>query len=535
MVKDAPGSGRGRLWVMAAILGCLALAVVLYFEFIRSGSSVSNSADGSPETKLTVTHPDGSEIRGLEVEELAGSDAEGLAAASSAESPVFDVEATEPLNGRAELRFSIPAGLSAEQREQLLVAHRERENEMWLLSPGRIEGDDYVFETDRFSFFQLRLPEIEISLPGRGGIEEEILGVRAPDKKCANEPTALRLEIESPGSEADPLIQGCLDSEGDRVLLQIANKRSVALEVAEGAGVDLLNTSGRGLSEEFWHQVNEELPGAGELIPGGGSGVLEISDPPRTAEFVIDTAAVPIDLLIALVTRGQASTAQKNAAKLAAFAGCVQRASQGGLSFSTLRNLFVECGELLEGSALAVSGSMLFGLPATGYQLIDSVRALGGMRASAAVDVDLGGPLDVSSLGPVELGMTSSEVEAAGIALAAPHGLACRSPVENPHDVFFEFGLEDEVTAIGLGPDSDVVTRAGLGIGDSVSEAERAYGAELDFVGFGPQADEVGQGTDYIYDPAGQNDGAIQLWTFDGEVVGIYAARPNDIRDEFCA
>jgi hypothetical protein len=99
-----------------------------------------------------------------------------------------------------------------------------------------------------------------------------------------------------------------------------------------------------------------------------------------------------------------------------------------------------------------------------------------------------------------------------------------------------ELGLSDDgrnpVVILVMIRDPQIPTTAGLRVGDPIGRIEEIYGAQATLIG----DLEVGQGTDYLIDPAADPEYQYAVWTSDGKVRLIVAGRRGETAsDEYCA
>jgi hypothetical protein len=169
-----------------------------------------------------------------------------------------------------------------------------------------------------------------------------------------------------------------------------------------------------------------------------------------------------------------------------------------------------------------------FSSPGTGLGEVTETTDPPAIEEPAA-DPLAGESLSASALGPIEVGMARSEIEEQGIALV-DQGPFCASPEPNPNDVFFEFGPDDTVAAIGLGPSSPIATEAGLMMGDDPARVSELYGPDAEQVSDDPAA--IGQGSDFLVE---DGDHQLDIWSDAEAVVGIHATIAGAGREEYCA
>jgi hypothetical protein len=91
--------------------------------------------------------------------------------------------------------------------------------------------------------------------------------------------------------------------------------------------------------------------------------------------------------------------------------------------------------------------------------------------------------LRIDGLGPMTIGMHVNDVERATgmeVDIASDFSPQCRygQLVGGPHDLFLMFSGR-VLVRIDVGAESAIETDAGIGVGDSISEVEDAYGDEL--------------------------------------------------------
>jgi hypothetical protein len=91
-----------------------------------------------------------------------------------------------------------------------------------------------------------------------------------------------------------------------------------------------------------------------------------------------------------------------------------------------------------------------------------------------------------------------------------------------------ELGLSDDgrnpVVILVMIRDPQIPTTAGLRVGDPIGRIEEIYGAQATLIG----DLEVGQGTDYLIDPAADPEYQYAVWTSDGKVRLIVAGRRGE-------
>jgi hypothetical protein len=350
------------------------MVVAAVGAFLLLGSN--GSAEG-----LEVSPP-------ADVSEASDVDTSLLDGFSSAASPAFDIEADDP-NTPHELRFDLPKDFDSTQAPRLVAATRSAENEMWALTQGAVQGDQYVVQTPHLSLDQLRLLNVDISLPSKSNIERA-LGARANPPSCASTPSGLHLQVTDP---AEILLRPCLDSHSGQALVRVANNRALAQKFALPGAAGVLSTQGRILTEAFYDELYQVLPGREtRLLPGAGQVAIALNTLPVDLRFAADPSATFLDIALTAVSKGKSKQAE-----LVPFAKCAfefsdsisANAYRSPTSVSkTLAQLIGACGETLASSggpqALANLGFAL-GLPKSAYSIWDLGRAVAVKTAEVHV------------------------------------------------------------------------------------------------------------------------------------------------------
>jgi hypothetical protein len=112
-------------------------------------------------------------------------------------------------------------------------------------------------------------------------------------------------------------------------------------------------------------------------------------------------------------------------------------------------------------------------------------------------------------------------------------GMACaRSWVNHGIELVWSDDGRHPLVSLVMVSDPQIPTTDGLRVGDPVGRIAEIYGAQATLVG----DLEVGQGTDYLIDPAGDPAYQYAVWTSDGRVALIVAGRRGaTASDEYCA
>lgn len=395
-------------------LALLACGVLLAVSLSRDGSSISSRS-----TVTAVIGPEGGQLKapGLRVDFPRGTFPSGTRVrvrqlpvdrskerlpGSVPQSDTFEVVADRKLEKPVQVRFRLSPDLPARDHQRLVSSAREERRWVPAIRLGRVESDEFVISTRRFSWLGLeKVPQAvgsELQRAKRAARQvvddlEEVIGARSEPPTCANKPVDAELSVSDEKDPDDPLLYACLDREGGAYVVRVNNNRAVALEFTPPAGMSVRAESAS-LSEEAWDRVFAALPesGNGRLVPGGGSLILEGELPEEPVTFEPTASIVSFDLAVSGVAKaGKATGALKGSAlgvtgagaEFYGYASCAYRATRSVRepSAETVPNVLGECGQVFEGTSMAIVSAILAG---TTYEIVDALGVLTGGRATVS-------------------------------------------------------------------------------------------------------------------------------------------------------
>lgn len=361
-----------RLIVVAALVASASAAAILIIQ--------ADDEAAPTEAGLQVSTSRGPLPPRL-IETVMGEDSDELIGSTSA-SPVYKITPATR-GGPFVLRFAISAGVDP---EHLAVATREFEGDMWTLRAGRVARGEFVVRTPTLSFWQLRDLKQEAAAVFHRAQQaahdfvtgvSETLGLRTRPARCAGSAGGPLLTE----TDAHHLLNACLETNGERVRVRVANDTGLGLEFGVSDELAVEATKGGSLVEAAWAEINRRLSAdSAAILPAAGAVAISFTQLPQEVSFRPTASAFWIEAGLASSTRGRSRAV--SIGSLADWAECVYAITEGTAKLDLSRfnegaaSLWAECGQAFAGTPAGIPGAALFDVFKLGRGALD-LRHLG--------------------------------------------------------------------------------------------------------------------------------------------------------------